>query len=145
MQHKDERAWMLQNFLAAAHLPPVSKLYHRDDNGLYQLIKVTTNPEKPTLIGKVQALVLLSCAGLPSHLTIEERNAVHLAVTTALTNHLIEWEAPVVVGSQMMVTLENLQEPEHTRKRLVKITLRALVKFQGKPAFDNIQVLVEEY
>jgi hypothetical protein len=44
----------------------------------------------------------------------------------------------------MTLTLENRQEPKHTRKRLVKIILRALPNFQGKPAFDNIKVLVEE-
>jgi len=144
MQHKDERAWMLQNVLAAAKIPPVSKVYHQHDNELNQFIKDRTKPQKLVIIGKVQELSLPSCAGLPSHLTIEERNAVHLAVNAALTNHLIQWEAPVVVGSQMTLTLENWQEPKHSRKRLVKIRLRALQNFQRKPAFDNIKVLVVE-
>ena len=125
MQHKDERAWMLQNVLAAAKIPPVSKVYHQHENELNQFIKDRTKPQRPVIIGKVQELSLPSCAGLPSHLTIEERNAVHLAVNAALTNHLIQWEAPVVVASQMTLTVENRQEPEHTGKRLAKLTLRA--------------------
>ena len=144
MQNKDERAWMLHNVLGAAHLSPVSKIHHRADNGLYPLIKEPNTPELPSLIGKVHALALPNCAGLPSHLTIEERKAVNLAINASLTNQLIEWEAPVVVASQMTLTVENRQEPEHTGKRLAKLILRALPKYQGKPAFDNIKVLVEE-
>jgi hypothetical protein len=144
MQNKDERAWMLHNVLVAANLSPVSNIYHRDDNGLYPFVKQPNTPELPSLRGKVHALALPNCTDLPSHLTIEERKAVNLAITTGLTNHVIEWEAPVVVASQMTLTVENRQEPEHTGKRLVKLILRALPKYQGKPAFDNIKVLVEE-
>jgi hypothetical protein len=68
MQHKDERAWMLQNVIVAAKLPPLTNVYHRDDNGLVHLMKEPTTPQLPTLIGKVHALALTSCAGLPSYL-----------------------------------------------------------------------------
>jgi hypothetical protein len=144
MQHKDERAWMLQNVVAAAKLPSVANVYHRDDNGVVHLMKEQTTPQLPTLIGKVNALALPSCAGLPSYLTIEERNALQLAINQSVAGSLIEWEGPIVVGSAITLTLENRQEPKHTRKRLVKITLRALRTFQGKLSYDNIKVLLEE-
>ncbi len=46
--------------------------------------------------------------------------------------------------TQMKLTLVNKQLAVQNEKRLLKVILRALPKYQGRPAFDNIKLEVEE-
>jgi hypothetical protein len=137
--------WMLQNVLLAAKLPPISNKYARDDENIYPFIKEPPSPELPTLDGKLTELHLPACVYFPSDLTINEIRALRLAIIrSAVTTQLIEWEAPIMVGTALTLTVENMQEPEHSYKRLVTIVLRVRRKFHGKPAFNNVKLLVEE-
>jgi len=136
---------MLQNVLSAAKLPPISNKYTRDDDNIYSFIKDPPTPQLPTLVGKLTELHLPACVGFPSDLTINEIRALRLAIIrSTVTTQLIEWEAPIMVGTALTLTVENMQEPENSYKRLVKIVLRARRKFHGNPAFDSVKLLVEE-
>jgi ribosomal protein L35AE/L33A len=145
LQSKDERRWILQNVLSAGKLPPVSYKYARDDDNIYSFIKEPATPQLPTLVGKLTTLDLRTCHGFPSDLTNNETRALCLAIKrSTVTTKLIDWEEPLMVGTALTLTVENMQEPQYSYKRLAKIVLRARSKFHGKPAFSNVKLLVEE-
>ena len=145
MQHKDERSWMLHNVLAAANLPPVSTAYNVDEtSNTYALIKEPAIPKLPTLVGAVTVLSLPQCGGLPLDLTSDERKALRLAIIQAVVRELIVWEEPIMVGTAMNFSVVNVHEPGHSDNKIVPIVLRAKRIFRGRPAWDNVKLLVDE-
>ena len=145
MQHKDERSWMLHNVLAAANLPPVSTAYNVDEmSNTYALIKEPAIPKLPTLTGALTTLSLPQCGGLPLDLTSDERKALRLAIIQAVVRELIVWEEPIMVGTAMSFTVVNVHEPGHSDNKIVPIVLRAKRIFRGRPAWDNVKLLVDE-
>jgi hypothetical protein len=135
---------MLHNVLAAANLPPVSTAYNVDDANIYALIKEPAIPKLPALTGPVTTLALPHCGGLPSDLTSDERKALRLAIIQAVVRRLIVWEEPIMVGTAMNFSVVNVHEPGHSDIKIVPIVLRAKRIFRGRPAWDNVKLLVDE-
>ena len=145
MQHKDERSWMLKNVLAAANLPPLSTAYNvNETSNTYALIKEPAIQKLPALLGVVTTLSLPQCGGLPSDLTTEERKTLRLAIIQAVVRGLIVWQEPIMVGTAMNFSVVNVHEPAHSDNNIVPIVLRAKRIFRGRPAWDNVKLLVDE-
>jgi hypothetical protein len=136
--------WMLQDLLVIAGEPPLTAHTMNDDNE-YVLVKQKI-PVAPCVVGNKssQTLKLDQHTGLPQWLSIDERKYLRLAIVNALHNKTITWNEPVQTFAQMKLTLVDKQYPVDSAKRLAKVVLRAMPKFQGKPAFDTVKLKVEE-
>ena len=134
--------WKLKEVLAASGAPPMTA-YTTNDANPYALVTKTL-PITPCPIGKSQSLRLDAHAGLPNWLSIDERKCLRLAIVNALRTNTITWQEPVSTFTQMKLSFEDLQLPFNSAHKISNVTLRARPKFQGKPAFDNVKVEVEE-
>jgi hypothetical protein len=134
--------WKLKDILAAAGEPPMITCSTKDENE-YALLPLTA-PVKPCPVGAIQTLEIDSHTGLPPWLSIDERRCLRLAVVNTLQNKTITWKAPVTVSTQMKLTLQDKQLPTDSARKLVKVVLRARPTYQGRPAFDNVKIGVEE-
>jgi len=134
--------WKLKEVLAASGAPPMTA-YTTNDANPYALVTKTL-PITPCPIGKSQSLRLDAHAGLPNWLSIDERKCLRLAIVNALRTNTITWQEPVSTFTQMKLSFEDLQLPFNSAHKISNVTLRARPIFQGKPAFDNVKVEVEE-
>jgi hypothetical protein len=135
--------WMLQDLLVIAGEPPLTA-HTMDDDNEYVLVKQKI-PVAPCVVGtSFQKLKLDQHTGLPQWLSIDERKYLRLAIVNALHKKTITWNEPVQTFAQMKLTLVDKQYPVDSAQRLAKVVLRAMPKFQGKPAFDTVKLKVEE-
>ena len=137
--------WKLKDLLVAAGEPPLTAFTTDNDNGDFILLLQQQTPIPPCPVGTMlHILKLTEHRGLPKWLSIDERRYLRLAIVKALHNGTINWKEPIQTFTQMKLTLEDTQQPKHSAKRLAKLILRAMPNFHGKPAFDNVKVVVEE-
>ena len=142
-EKRDERMWMLKDLLVIAGEPPLTAHTMNDCNE-YVLVKQKL-PVAPSVVGtSSQTLHLDEHTGLPKWLSIDERRFLRLAIVNALNRKTITWTEPVQTFAQMKLTLVDKQQPIDSAKRLAKVILRAMPRFQGKPAFDTVKIEVEE-
>ena len=116
----------------------------KNDDNECVLLPITP-PVAPCPVGAAtNTLDIDSHKGLPPWLSIDERRCLRLAIVHALQNKTITWKAPVTVFTQMKLTLQDKQLPAHSARNIVKVVLRARPTYQGKRAFDNVKIEVEE-
>jgi hypothetical protein len=136
--------WKLKDVLAAAGEPPMTTFSANEDTDEYLLVKQVL-PIAPCSVGVGQTLsIFASRTGLPTWLSIDERRGLRLAIINALHDKTLTWKEPISTFSQMKLTLEDKQHEIHDAYRLAKLILRAQPIYQGRPAFDNIKLQVEE-
>jgi hypothetical protein len=135
--------WMLKDLLVIAGEPPLTA-HTNDDSNEYVLVKQKI-PVSPCVVGTTsQTLHLNQHTGLPKWLSIDERRYLRLAIVNALNKKTITWREPVQTFAQIKLSLVDKQQPVDYAQRLAKVVLRAMPRFQGKPAFDNVKIEVEE-
>ena len=137
--------WKLKDLLVAAGEPPLTSYTTDNDSGDFILLLKQQIPIQPCAVGTMlHILKLAEHRGLPKWLSIDERRCLRLAIVNAIQKGTIHWNEPIQTFTQMKLTLEDQQQHIHSPKRVAKVILRAMPNFHGKPAFDNVKVVVEE-
>ena len=138
MRLRESRTWLLRDLLGMAGEPPTCADPSEDPETWYlPIVRV----QHPTLVGKRtremgKTLDLQGQGGLPEHLHDEERRALWRVIqqqtaTTTGEDPVLNWALPVRCASQMKLTLTDHQELPCSPRRIQKITLRAMPKYQG--------------
>ena len=137
--------WKLKDILVAAGEPPLTAYTTDIDSGDFIVLHQQQVPVPPCAVGtRLHILRLGEHRGLPKWLSIDERRCLRLAIVNALHNGTMNWNEPIQTFTQMKVYLQDQQQPIHSAKRVAKFILRTMPNFHGKPAFDNVKVVVEE-
>ncbi len=99
---KDMRAWTLRDVLHAGGLPPMEDDNAKDDFFSPPPIK------EPSLVGK-RSIFQYQCEGkgLPVSLAIDVRRALLRAIGNSLANGVLQWRAPITIGTSMSLSLRN--------------------------------------
>jgi hypothetical protein len=81
--------------------------------------------------------------GLPSWIPEASRRAIFRSVARATAANILQWTPPIIVATQLKVTMKDRQTHPEDSKHLQSVILRAMPKFQGVPAQDCVKLLVE--
>jgi hypothetical protein len=103
-------------------------------------------PQLMTARQGLRTLDIIMRLGLPPELPQEAVDAIFrgIALLTRGTVPILDWSPPLLVGSQLKLTLEDKQLLQNDPRRRVVTILRTLANFQGKSAYDSVKVLLEE-
>ena len=102
---------------------------------------------EPTLIYRKRKVVYLNIPtweGLPTWISQDAKRAIFRSITNALETKVLEWTTPVLVASQLKMTLTlplSLGTVQHEEQTVI---LRAMPRYQGIVAHDCIKVFLEE-
>ena len=116
MELRDQRIWSLRDLLGMANEPPTPA-----GDGSSQIdtwYASPQNPIHPRLVGRTTSFSASDGAGLPSWLTPNEKMALRrwMAAARAGENPILKWQVPVLCGTNLTLTLANLQElPEYPK------------------------------
>ena len=150
IEERAERSWKLRDMLHLGKLNvPGSAM---DDDGY--LMKTSAPPMKPTLVtrptlvGKSNFSVVEVASGkwvstgMPNRKQKGPKNQKWLtkAIVRDKNSGVLTWQEPLVYSPSLKLTLVNKQLSRKDPRRLVLQTLRAMDRFHGKPAYDNIKV-----
>jgi len=146
MELRDQRIWSLRDLLGMANEPPTSA----GDGSSHSICGDTwyaspQHPIHPRLVGKTRTFFASNGAGLPSWLTPNEKMALRrwVATATAGENPILKWQVPVLCGTNLTLTLANLQELPESPQRLQLLTLRAKRQPDRPFTADHVKVMVE--
>jgi len=103
-------------------------------------------PQLATATQLLRTMDVVMRIGLPPELPQVAIDAIFRGITrlTRGTQPILDWSPPLIVGSQLKLTLEDKQLLLADPRRRVVVTLRAMATFQGKAAYDCVKVLLEE-
>jgi len=103
-------------------------------------------PIEPDLKGDKKTLDIANKTGLPSCVTPTENMHIFLAIRkdTRGQNPPLQWTPPITCATQMKTSFEDKQLHSDDDRRYMNVILRAQPKFQGIPAFDKVEVWVQE-
>ena len=150
IEERAERSWKLRDMLHLGKLNvPGSAM---DDDGY--LMKTSAPPmqptlvTRPTLVGKSNFSVVEVVSGkwvstgMPNRKQKGPKNQKWLtkAIVRDKNSGVLTWQEPLVYSPSLKLTLVNKQLSRKDPRRLVLQTLRAMDRFHGKPAYDNIKV-----
>jgi hypothetical protein len=82
--------------------------------------------------------------GLPSWIPETSRRAIFRSIARATAANILQWTPPIIVATQLKVTLRDRQTTPEDSNHLQSVILRAMPKFQGVPAQNCVKLLVEE-
>jgi hypothetical protein len=99
----------------------------------------------PRLVGKSCPFCTETGAALPSFLTQDEKTSIRrcIAASTRGENPVLRWKTPVVHGTQLKMTLVNLQELPLSPSRYRLVMLRAKRSSASLLTADHVKVTVE--
>ena len=143
MELRDRRVWDLRDLLGIAGEPPTSAgdgSSHEDTWYMRPQL-----PVHPRLVGKSHPFDTGREGALPSFLTPDEQRSIRrcIAADTRGDNPVLRWETPVVHGTQLKMTLVNLQELPLSPSRYRLATLRAKRSSASLLTADHVKVTVE--
>jgi hypothetical protein len=137
MERKVTRRWQLQDLLHGAKEKGITQSDYGDANG--DVNQPRTDPITPYLVGgKASLLDAVEETGLPHTLSDDESKYLYRAIRKATREETrtLAWHGEIACATQMKLTLED--------RNLTDVTLRAQPFFQGRPAQDNVRLLLEE-
>jgi hypothetical protein len=62
---------------------------------------------------------------------------------TAGENPVLTWNPPILVGTQIVLPIQDTQKMVFDPTRIKRIIFRALPKYQNAPAMDSVRVLID--
>jgi hypothetical protein len=135
--------WDLRDLLGIAGEPPTSAgdgSSHEDTWYMRPQL-----PTCPRLVGKPHDFCTATGAGLPSFLTQDEQMSIRrcIAAATRGDNPVLTWTPPVMHGTQLKMTLVNLQGLPLSPSRYKLVTLRAKRPPASFLTADHVRVAVE--
>jgi hypothetical protein len=144
MECKITRRWQLQDLLHAAGKKGITQSDYGDPNG--DVTQARRDPVKPALIGNQTELNFEWRTGLPDSVDPWGIMGIFraIAVATTGTHTTLQWLPPIRCATQLKLTLEDFQLDAEDDRRYSKVILRAQPLFQGRPAQDNVKLLIEE-
>ena len=103
-------------------------------------------PQLATATQLLRTMDVIMRIGLPPELPQVAIDAIFRGITrlTRGTKPILDWSPPLIVGSQLKLTLQDKQLLLADPRRRVVVILRAMATFQGKAAYDCVKVLLEE-
>jgi hypothetical protein len=103
-------------------------------------------PQLATAKPLLRTMDMIMRSGLPPELPQVATDAIFRGIVrlTRGTQPILDWSPPLIVGSQIKLTLEDKQLSLDDPRRRVVVILRAMPTFQGKAAYDCMKVLLEE-
>ena len=127
-----------------------------DDDG--NMLKIAAPPMKPTpvtrptLVGKCNFATVKVVSGTwvaTGCYSSKQKGPKHQkwlakAILRDTNNGILDWREPLVYSPSTKLTLVNKQLPRKDPRRLILQTLRAIGKFHGKPARDNVEVEIAQ-
>jgi hypothetical protein len=99
-----------------------------------------SHPIGPTLIYSKRKIVILNIdrwEGLPTWITENAKRAIFRSITNAIATNILQLTPPVLVATQLKMTLGTLHEEQ-------VVFLRAMPRFQGIVAHDCVKVWLDE-
>jgi hypothetical protein len=144
MELKVTRRWQLQDLLHGAGEDGITQSDYGDPNG--DVTQAQRDPIDPVLVGYSTPLDLDEETGLPETMTPNERKYLYRAIRKATRgeNRTLEWVGDIECATQMKTTFQDHQLQREDDRRNIPVTLRAQPTFQGRPAQDNVRMLIEE-
>ena len=144
MEHKVTRRWQLQDLLHGAGENGITQSDYGDPDG--DGTQAQRDPIDPFLVGNSRTIDLDEETGLPDTMTENERKYLYRAIRKATRgqNRTLEWVGDIACATQMKTTFEDRQLQREDDRRYITVTLRAQPTFQGRPAQDNVRILIEE-
>jgi hypothetical protein len=110
----------------------------RDENSFLH----SSSPEvenDPKFVGKPTEIHLRTREGMPKHIHHDEIAALFRVIHT---NKTIVWTPPLQACKSIAITLTDRQQLQDDDDRYVRVILRAMPYFHGKPSHDNVKVAV---
>ena len=145
MEHKVTRRWQLQDLLHGAGEKGITQSDYGDPDG--DGTQAQRDPIDPFLVGNSTTLLDLDEeTGLPETMTENERKYLYRAIRKATRgeNRTLHWVGDIACATQMKTSFEDRQLQREDDRRYITVTLRAQPTFQGRPAQDNVRMLIEE-
>ena len=137
---KNMQAWTLRDVLHAGALRPMEDI---DDMGEY--FSPPTMKE-PLLVGhKAEFHIQSDGKGLPRSLSVDVRRVLLRAIKRDIDAGVLQWRTPITMASSMSLSLRNRMAPTNSKKRFIRLTLRATAKFHGKAIWDCVKFAVEGF
>ena len=75
--------------------------------------------------------------GLPTWISEDAKKAIFRSITNAIATNILQWTTPVLVATQLKLSLGTLLEEQ-------TVILRAMPRFQGIVAEDCVKVWIDE-
>jgi len=120
------------------HMANEKPIMVRDENSfLHSSSPVVEND--PKFVGKPTEINLRTREGMPKHIHHDELAALFRVIHT---NNTIVWTPPLQACKSIAITLSDRQQLQDDDDRYVRIILRAMPYFHGKPSHDNVKVAV---
>ena len=150
MDRADNRMVQLKDLLHNAGLQPMTQRENTEDGE--GVLRMRTLPHEPTLVGTTQQFDPMGhCGQLPDWLSAVENGRGRSPITTFMlkirNTHRAWggsiWKTPLTYAQQLTCTLVNRSAASDDKRRLVKVTLRAVPIKYGKRRFDNIKMAVK--
>ena len=142
LERKTMQMWMLSDLLNVAGLPPLL-LSHKEGVALDCAID-----EQPRLLNlrRTATLDTTRRIGLPHWLSPAATIAIFRSITalTAGENPVLKWIAPLQVGTQIILPIQDAQKMVFDPSRIKRMIFRALPKYQNAPAIDSVRVLIDD-
>ena len=145
MERKVTRRWQLQDLLHGAKEKGITQSDYGDANG--DVNQPRTDPITPYLVGgNARLLDVVEETGLPKTLSDDESKYLYRAIrkATRRETRTLTWHGEIICATQMKMTLEDRNLTDDDDRRYTTVTLRAQPCFQGRPAQDNVRLLLEE-
>jgi hypothetical protein len=144
MELKVTRRWQLQDLLHGAGVNGITQSDYADQDG--DGTQAQRDPIDPILVGNSTTIDLDEETGLPETMTDNERKYLYRAIRKATRgeNRTLEWVGEMECATQMKTSFEDRQLQQEDDRRYITVTLRAQPTYQGRPAQDNVRMLIEE-
>jgi hypothetical protein len=132
----------LQDLLHAAGEEGITQSDYGDQGG--DVMQARVEPFKAMPVADYFVLNITDEKGLPACTSKTARKYIFLALKLALRKRVLCWEPPIYCGTQMKIAMEDKQQDKYDDRRFSKVTLRAQPYFQGRPARDNVKMIIED-
>ena len=144
MEQKVTRRWQLQDLLHGAGENGITQSDYGDPDG--DGTQAQRDPIDPILVGNSTTIDLDEETGLPETMTENERKYLYRAIRKATRgeNRTLQWVGDIECATQMKTSFEDRQLQQEDDRRYITVTLRAQPTYQGRPAQDNVRMLIEE-
>ena len=121
------------------HLTHEAPIMMREENCFFQK-EVSAKSASAKVVGITSNINLRTGLGLPKHITVAETKALFGVIKA---NTTIVWHPPLQACKSVAVTLKDRQQLETDDDYYMRVVLRAMPFFHGKPGNDNVKVAVE--
>jgi hypothetical protein len=126
------------------HMANEKPIMVRDENSFcMQQNNDSCSPDvenRPKFVGKPSNINLRTRDGMPKHIQHDENAALFRVINT---NKTIVCTPPLQACKSIAITLTDRQQRQDDDERYVRVILRAMPSFHGKPSNDNVKVAVE--